>query len=78
MPQELYHIGVSGYGIQTLCENLFYRDDVMYMVASVQNSSAVSYELASPRFAVESARRSRRGLQYEKAVFPRASFSAWA
>lgn len=74
MPQELYHIGVSGYGIQLLCENLFYKDDVLYLVVSVQNSSAVSYEMSTPRFAVESSRRTKRGLQYEKAVFPRASF----
>ena len=74
MLQELYHLGVSGYGIQVLCENLFYRDDVLYLVVSLRNDSAVSYELSTPRFAVESSRRSRRGLQYEKAMFPRASF----
>ena len=74
LPQELYHIGVSGYGIQLLCENLFYKDDVLYLVVSVRNSSAVSYEVSAPRFAVESARRTKRGLQYEKAVFPRAVF----
>ena len=74
MPQELYHIGVSGYGIQLLCENLFYKDDVLYLVVSVRNTSAVSYDLSTPRFAVESRRLGRRGLQYEKAVFPRAVF----
>ena len=74
MPQELYHLGVSGYGIQVLCENLFYRDDVLYLVVSLRNDSAVSYELSTPRFAVESAKRSRRGLQYEKGVFPKASY----
>lgn len=74
LPQELYHIGVSGYGIQLLCENLFYKDDVLYLVVSVRNSSVVSYEMSTPRFAVESSRRTKRGLQYEKAVFPRAVF----
>lgn len=74
MRQELYHIGVSGYGIHILCKNLFYRNDVLYMVVSVQNKSAVSYELSAPRFAVESSRRGRRGLQYEKGVFPRAAY----
>lgn len=74
MKKELYHIGTSGYGIQILCENIFYKDDVLFLLISVKNSSAVSYELASPRFAVESARKTRRGLQYEKAVFPRASY----
>lgn len=74
MPQELYHIGTSGYGIRVLCENLLYKDDVLYMVISLRNGSAVSYELSAPRFAVESRRLGRRGLQYEKAVVPRASW----
>ena len=74
MRKELYHIGTHGYGIDIQCENLFYRDDVLYLVVSVRNSSAVSYEVSAPRFAVESARRTKRGLQYEKAMFPRASF----
>ena len=74
MKQELYHIGTSGYGLQILCENIFYKDDVLYLLISVRNSSAVSYELATPRFAVESAKRTKWGLQYEKAVFPRAAY----
>ena len=74
MGKELYHIGTHGYGIDIQCENLFYRDDVLYLVVSVRNSSAVSYEISAPRFAVESSRRTKRGLQYEKAVFPRASY----
>ena len=78
MKQELYHIGTSGYGVQILCENIFYKDDVLFLLISVRNSSAVSYELATPRFAVESAKRTKRGLQYEKAVFPRASYGLGA
>ncbi len=78
MKQELYHIGTSGYGIRVLCENLFYKDDVLFLLISVRNSSAVSYELATPRFAIESAKRTKRGLQYEKAVFPRASYGLGA
>lgn len=68
MTQELYHIRTSGYGLQILCENIFYKDDVLSLLVSVKNSSAVSYELATPRFDVESANRTKRGLQYEKAV----------
>ncbi len=41
-------------------------------------NGTVSYELATPRFAVESVRRTKRGLQYEKAVFPRASYGLGA
>ena len=40
MKQELYHIGTSGYGLQILCENIFYKDDVLFLLVSVKNSSA--------------------------------------
>ena len=74
MSQELFHIGTKGYGIEILCENIFYKDDVLFLLISLHNSSSVSYALASPRFAVESKKRTKRGLQYEKAVFPKQSY----
>ena len=74
MKQELYHIGTRGYGIDILCENIFVKDDVLFLLISLKNGSAVSYELSAPRFAVESKRRTKRGLQYEKAVFPKQSY----
>ena len=74
MKQELYHIGTKGYGVEILCENIFYKDDVLFLLISLENTSAVSYELATPRFAIESSRKTKRGLQNEKAVFPRQSY----
>ena len=74
MKQELYHIGTRGYGIDILCENIFVKDDVLFLLISLKNGSAVSYELSAPRFAVESKRRTKRGLQYEKAIFPKQSY----
>ena len=74
MKQELYHLGTREYGIELRCENIFVKDDVLFLLISLKNESAMSYELSSPRFAVESARRTKRGLQYEKAVFPRQSY----
>lgn len=71
MKKELYHIGTRGYDIDIQCENLFVKDDVLFLLISVKNGSSMSYELSAPRFAVESKRRTRRGLQYEKAVFPK-------
>ena len=47
------------------------KDDVLFLLISLKNGSAVSYELSAPRFAVESKRRTKRGLQYEKAQFPK-------
>ena len=74
MKQELYHIGTSGYGIGILCENIFYKGDVLFLLISLKNDSPVSYELSTPRFAIESKRLGKRGLQYEKAIFPKASY----
>ena len=74
MKQELYHIGAKEYGLEVRCENIFVKDDVLFLLVSLRNDSAVSYGVSAPRFAIESKRRSRRGLQYEKAVFPRQSY----
>ena len=38
------------------------------------SKTALSYELSDPRFAIESKRRTKRGLLYEKAIFPRNSY----
>jgi len=74
MKQELFHIGTHGYGIDILCENIFVKDDVLFLLISLRNSSSVSYDLSSPRFSIESKRRTKRGLQYEKGVFPRQAY----
>ena len=50
------------------------KEDVLYLLVSLHNRSVVSYEPSSPRFAVESRKRTRRGLEYEKAVFPRQTY----
>ena len=74
MKPELFHLGTSGYGIDILCENIFYKDDVLFLLVSLKNGSAVSYALSDPRFSVESKRRTKRGLQYEKAIFPKQAY----
>ena len=74
MKQELFHLGTRGYYIDIQCENIFVKDDVLFLLITLQNHSAVSYSLTAPRFAVESKKRTKRGLQYEKAVFPRQSY----
>ena len=74
MPKELYHIGTRDYGIELFCDNLLIKDDVLFVVFSLKNGSTVSYELPDPRFAIESKRRIKRGLLYEKAIFPRNSY----
>ena len=71
MPKELYHIGAKDYGIEVFCDNLLVKDDVLFVVFTLRNGSAMSYELSDPRFSIESKRRTKRGLQYEKALFPK-------
>ena len=36
MKQELYHIGTRGYGIDILCENIFVKDDVLFLLISLK------------------------------------------
>ncbi len=74
MQPELFHLGTNGYGIDILCENIFYKDNVLFLLISLKNGSAVSYALSDPRFSVESKRRTKRGLQYEKAIFPKQAY----
>lgn len=72
--KELYHIGIRKYGIDIRCDDLFVKDDVLFLRITVKNDSAISYHLSTPYFAVESVRRPRRGLQYEKAISPKKVF----
>ena len=69
-PKSLYHIGSKGYGISIFCDNVFIKDDIMYVVLNIENKSATTYSLSEPRFSIESKKRTKRGLVYEKQIFP--------
>ena len=70
-PKSLYHIGSKGYGISIFCDNVFIKDDIMYVVLNIDNKSATTYSLSEPRFSIESKKRTKRGLVYEKQIFPK-------
>ena len=70
-PKSLYHIGSKAYGISIFCDNVFIKDDVMYVVLNIDNKSAITYSLSEPRFSIESKKRTKRGLVYEKQIFPK-------
>ena len=72
--KELYHIGCNGYGMTITCDNIFYRNDKLYLVMQLTNDSSVSYKLTEPRFTVESRKKSKRNLEYEKNLIPRKIF----
>ena len=71
LERGIYHIGDVEYDIRIMCENIAIKDDVTYLVLSVENNSAVSYAMSSPRFVIESKRNTKRGLVYEKQLFPK-------
>ena len=71
LERGIYHIGDVQYDIRIMCENLAIKDDVTYLVLSIENNSAVSYAMSSPRFVIESKRKTKRGLVYEKQIFPK-------
>ena len=39
------------------------------MVLNIENKSATTYSLSEPRFSIESKKRTKRGLVYEKQIF---------
>ena len=71
LERGIYHIGDVEYDIRIMCENIAIKDDVTYLVLSLKNMSAVSYAMSSPRFVIESKRKTKRGLVYEKQIFPK-------
>ena len=72
--KELYHLGCSGYDISLQCDNIFIKDDMLYISVSLKNGSQVSYEFADPRFSIESRKKTKRSLVYEKSVIPRSVY----
>ena len=42
----------------------------MYVVPNTENKSATTYSLSESRFPIESKKRTKRGLVYEKHIFP--------
>ena len=71
LERGIYHIGDVEYDIRIMCENIAIKDDITYLVLSQKNMSAVSYAMSSPRFVIESKRKPKRGLVYEKQIFPK-------
>lgn len=71
LERGIYHIGYVEYDIRIMCENIAIKDDVTYLVLSIENNSAISYAMSSPRFVIESKRKTKRGLIYEKQIFPK-------
>lgn len=76
MRQGLYHIGGSQYDISVQCENIFAYSDITYVVLSLKNSSGVSYDTSDATFVIESKKKGRRTVIYDRTVFPRSRFGS--
>lgn len=74
--QGLYHLGASQYDISVLCENIFAYSDITYIILSLKNSSGVSYDISDATFVVESKKKEKRTVMYEKTLFPRSRYGS--
>lgn len=70
-PQRLWHLSSRRYGMEVTCTNILSYSDVTYLVFSVRNRSGVSYECADATFVLESGKRSKRSVVYDRNIFPK-------
>ena len=73
-PQSLWHISTRQYDIEVVCSNILSYSDITYLVFDVNNRSGVSYECPDATFVVESKRRSRKSVVYDRNIFPKSRF----
>lgn len=70
-PQTLWHISRQEYDISVTCTNILSYSDITYMVFSIVNRSGVSYDCPDATFVVESRKRSRKTVVYDRNIFPK-------
>ena len=73
-PQSLWHISTRQYDIEVTCTTILSYSDITYMVFSISNRSGVSYECPDATFVVESKKRSKRGVVYDRNIFPKSRY----
>ena len=74
--QRVFHIGDRKYDVTSLCEDIFVYSDNTYIVLSVGNRSGVSYETGDATFVIESRKKNKRSVQYEKNLFPKGRYGS--
>lgn len=74
--QGLFHLGETRYDISVLCENIYAYSDITYIVLSLRNDSGVSYDIGDATFVVESKKKSKRTVIFDKTLFPRSRFGS--
>lgn len=73
-PQQLYHISTQQYEISVTCTNILSCSDITYMVFSLKNGSGVSYDCTDATFVVESKKRAKKSIVYDRNIFPKSRF----
>ena len=73
-PQSLWHISTRQYDIEVTCTTILSYSDITYMVFSISNRSGVSYECPDATFVVESKKRSKRGVVYDRNIFTKSRY----
>lgn len=76
MKQGLYHIGENQYDISIQCENIYAYSDITYIVLSLKNSSGVSYDISDATFVIESKKKGKRTVIFDKTLFPRSRYGS--
>ena len=76
MKQGLFHLGASQYDISVLCENIYAYSDITYIVLSLKNASGVSYDISDATFVVESKKKGKRTVVFDKTLFPRSRYGS--
>ena len=69
--QKLYHLGARKYGITVMCEDIVSYSDITYVVLSVRNRSSVSYNVTDGTFMIESKKKGKRAVSFEKGIQPK-------
>jgi hypothetical protein len=69
--QKLFHIGARKYGITLLCEEIVSYSDITFVLLSVRNRSSVSYSVADATFVMESRKKGKRAVSFEKGIQPK-------
>lgn len=72
--QSLWHIATRQYDIEIVCTKILSYSDITYIVFKVDNRSGVSYECPDATFVVESRRRTRKSVVYDRNLFPKSRY----
>lgn len=70
-PQSLWHLSTREYDITVTCTNILSYSDITYMVFTMENHSGVSYECTDATFVVESRKRTKKSVVYDRNIFPK-------